>query len=126
MAEVKISRRAAREIRAIKRVSVAKWGEAVAADYIASIEQALVRLGETPELLKSKEGVSPYFGFYRVQKHFLVGTVAGDHVYVLAVKHGSMDLPNRIGELEPQLALEAKLLDQVIKKKSEKPDDGNA
>lgn len=40
----------------------------------------------------------------------MVCDLFGDHIYVLAVRHGSMDLPERIAELEPQLLQEAELM----------------
>ena len=116
MPKVKVSRRAAADIKDIKKFSIDRWGEKTATGYLESIEQALVRLGEDPEVLKSKEGCSPHFGFCRVRKHFIVATIIGDNIYILTVKHGAMDLPSIIGELEPQLLVEAKLLDQRLRK----------
>jgi hypothetical protein len=34
---------------------------------------------------------------------------------VLTAKHGGMDLPSRIGEIEPQLILEANALDSAFR-----------
>jgi len=45
-----------------------------------------------------------------VNKHFLVFDVARESMVVLTVIHGSMDLPNRLGELVPQLAAEVAML----------------
>ena len=116
MAKVKVTRRAVADIRDIKNYSISRWGERTASEYLESIEQALVRLGEDPDVLRAKEACSPHFGFYRVRKHFIVAAVKDDNVYVLTVKHGAMDLPNVIGELEPQLLVEAKLLGQRVQK----------
>ena len=41
--------------------------------------------------------------FYRVERHFVICSVVEEKVYVLTVKHAAMDLPERIGELEPRL-----------------------
>lgn len=38
-------------------------------------------------------------------------------MFVLTVKHGAMDLPSRIAELEPQLMVEAEMLHKAYKKK---------
>ena len=49
--------------------------------------------------------------------HFLVCTTFGDAIYVLTIKHGTSDLPSRIGELEPSLLKEADFLHQALLKK---------
>lgn len=112
-----LTRRALRDIKHIERYSVERWGKKVADDYLKSIEQGLNRLREKPDLLRSKEGISPHFSLYRVREHFLVCSVSGARVYVLTIKHGSMDLPSRLAELEPQLLSEAKLLHQALERK---------
>jgi hypothetical protein len=45
-----------------------------------------------------------------VKQHFLVCALFDKEIYVLTVKHGAMDLPNRIREMEPQLLMEADML----------------
>lgn len=92
-------------------------GRAVAADYLDDLEQGLNRLRENPKLLRAKDGISPDFSLYRVREHFLVCTVRADRVYVLTIKHGGMDLPRRLVELEPQLLAEAELLRRALEKK---------
>lgn len=117
MAFVGLTRRAIRDLDDIERYSTDRWGEQVASEYLDGIEQALSRLRENPSLLRSKKDISPHFCFYRVREHFLVCTVSGDRVYVLTIKHGGMDLPNRIGELEPHLLGEAELLQRELDKR---------
>jgi plasmid stabilization system protein ParE len=114
MAYVGISRRAARDIEEIRRFSVEHWGEGVADEYLDSIEQALDRLREKPNLLRTKPEFSRHFHFYRVHRHFLVCSLVETNIYVLAVKHGSLDLPNRLAELEPNLHQEADLLHRAF------------
>jgi toxin ParE1/3/4 len=75
-----------------------------------AIEDGLNRLRQDPLLLRAKRDISPHFQFYRVREHFLVCFQIRDNIYVLTVKHGSMDLPSRIAELEPALRREAALL----------------
>jgi toxin ParE1/3/4 len=114
MAYLAISRRAARDIELIGRYSIERWGKRVAEEYLDSIEQALNRLREQPSLLRTKAEVSPHFRFYRVHRHFLVCSLVENNVYVLAVKHGSLDLPSRLAELEPSLLEEADLLHKAF------------
>ena len=117
MAFVGLSRRAIRDLKDIEQYSLERWGKTVAAHYMDSIEQGLNRLRESPELLRAKEGISPHFSLYRVREHFLVCTMNAKRLYVLTIKHGSMDLPRRLAELEPHLLKEAELLQRALEKK---------
>lgn len=117
MAYLKLSRRALLDIEEIEKISIEKWGQKVADAYLNSIEEALLRLIQKPNLLRSKPQVSKYFHFYQIRKHFLVCTLVKNNIYVLAVKHGAMDLPLRIAELEPQLLGEAEILHKAFLKK---------
>jgi toxin ParE1/3/4 len=114
MAYLAISRRAARDLEEIRRFSVEHWGERVAEEYLDSIEEALERLREQPLLLRVKPEFSHHFRFHRVRRHFLVCSLIENNIYLLAVRHGSLDLPNRLAELEPTLLQEADLLHQVF------------
>ena len=114
MAYLGLSRRALRDVEEIRRYSVERWGQRVAEDYLDDIEEALDRLRENPDLLRTKPEFSPHLRFYRVQRHFLVCSMIKQNIYVLAVKHGSMDLPNRLAELEPRLLEEADLLHKTF------------
>jgi toxin ParE1/3/4 len=103
-------RRAFLDIEEIRRFSIQNWGERVADEYLDNIEQAFIRLRENPGLLRSKPKFSKRLAFHRIQRHFLVCAVVENNVYVLAVKHGSLDLPDRLAVLEPSLMEEAELL----------------
>lgn len=118
MAYLGISRRAAHDIEEIYRFSVEHWGDKVAQEYLDSLEQALNRLQENPGLLRVKPEFSKHLMFHRVHRHFLVCLVVESNVYVVAVKHGSLDLPNRLAELEPSLLEEAELLHKAFLAKS--------
>ena len=118
MAYLGLSRRALLDIDEVERFSVERWGRRVADEYLDSIQEALARLREKPSLLKIKKPISPYLSVYRVRQHFLVGVVIDPNVYILAVRPGMMDLPNRIAELEPQLLAEAELLHRTFMAKS--------
>lgn len=117
MAAVSLTRRAFRDLHDIERYSVERWGKTVAEDYLNDLEQGLNRLRENPKLLRTKDGISPDFSLYRVREHFLVCTLSADRVFVLTIRHGSMDLPRRLAELEPQLLAEAALLRRALEKK---------
>ncbi len=114
MAYLGISRRAAQDLEEIRRFSVEHWGERVAEEYLDGIEQALNRLRQNPGLLRTKPEFSPHFRFYRVKRHFLVCCLVESKIYLLAVKHGSLDLPIRLTRLEPTLLQEVDLLHKTV------------
>ena len=114
MAWVGLSRRAVRDSEKIERYSEDRWGKRTAEDYLDSVEDALERLKQQPDLLRAKKDISEHFKFYRVREHFLICVQIHERIYVLTIKHASMDIPQRISELEPQLLLEAKLLHRAF------------
>lgn len=115
MAYVGISRRAAYDIDEIDTYSQQEWGHKVADDYIASIDLALQRLAENPGLLCPKSELSNAFLLYPVREHYLVCSIIDQNIYVLTVKHGSVDLPKRLKELQPLLVKEAEFLQRKLK-----------
>jgi toxin ParE1/3/4 len=115
-----LSRRAALDIEEIYRFSMRRWGKKVAEEYLDGIQEALTRLQKNSDLLRVKPKVSSHFRFYRVNRHFLVCALAGDNIHVLCVKHCSLDLPNRLIELEPHLLREAELLHKTYLAKRRK------
>jgi toxin ParE1/3/4 len=121
MAYLGLSRRAVRDLEELRRYSVEQWGERVAEEYLDSIEEALNRLRESPNLLRTKPEFSRHLRFYRVRRHFPVCSVVEENIYVLAVKHGSLDLPHRLAELEPGLREEADLLHRTFLAKRSHP-----
>ena len=114
MAYLGISRRAAHDIEEIRSFSVEQWGRSVAEEYVDHIEEALKRLRENPSLLRMKSEFSRNFRFYRVRRHYLVCSLVEGNIYLLAVKHGSLDLPSRLAELEPTLLEETDLLHKAF------------
>jgi toxin ParE1/3/4 len=110
MSYLALSRTAAYDLEDIRIYSEENWGDEVANRYMGSLEEALRRLKAHPDLLRDIPTFSEYLQFYRVERHFLVCSLVGENIYLLTVKHGSMDLPERIAELEPQLVREAVIL----------------
>lgn len=110
MTEIILTRRALFDLKAIDEYSVEAFGPDVAMDYLDAFDDAFDLLQRSPELLRQYEDFSLRLRFYRVRKHFIICDLIDDRIYVLAVVHASMDLPNRIGELEPTLAREVELL----------------
>jgi toxin ParE1/3/4 len=114
MAYLGISRLAAHDIQEIYDYSVEQWGPQVAEEYLDAIQEALNRLRASPDLLRVKPEFSPHLYFHRVRRHFLVCSLLEGNIYILTVKHGSLDLPKRLAELEPQLSEEVNLLHKAF------------
>ena len=115
-----LSRRALLDLQEIEAYSREQWGRKVAGEYLGAIEAALVRLRENPRLLRVKPQVSKGLCFYRVNRHWLVCALFEDSLFVLTVKHGSMDLIPRLAELEPHLIEEAAMLHRAYRSKKGK------
>lgn len=107
---VVFTQRALSDLRAIEQFSVKEWGRKTADKYLDDLEAALDRLRENPDILRLEPDFAPGLHFYRIKKHFLVCDYQDDLVIVLTIVHTSMDLPVRLLELEPRLAIESQLL----------------
>lgn len=101
--QVKLTRRALRDIGEIDAWSTDRRGRRTATRYLVDLRGALVRLGERPSLLREQPELSADPGPLRVREHLLACAVMGKVLIVLAVLHGSMDLPRRVAELEQRL-----------------------
>ena len=114
MIRIELTDRAHFDLQDIEAYSTDTFGVKVADKYLNDIEAALLLLQECPQLLQQSEKLSDFFSFYRVREHFLICTQVDELIFVLTIKHVSMDIPNRIAELEPSLVLEAEQLYKII------------
>jgi len=73
-----------------------------------------VRIERDPAILRGIAEYSRVLKFHRVRQHLLVCDVIAGDVYLLAVIHGSQDLPRRVAEIEPGFADEARFLHDRI------------
>jgi plasmid stabilization system protein ParE len=119
-ADVRLTQRALNDIRGIKTYSVERWGARVAAKYIGEFEAALGRLAQRPELTQGEPDFHAALRFYRAGSHLFVCDVRDDRVLVLTVVHAAMDLPTRLAEFQPQLAIEAKLLEEQLARRAKR------
>jgi len=114
MAQVHLTLRALLDIDGIDAYSTERWGDEVAARYLADLHDGMKRLEGSPGLLLKRVERSLLLRFYQVREHMLVCDLVGDRVYVLCLIYGGMDLPNRIAELEPRLVVEAEVLHRKL------------
>lgn len=110
MTDLYLTRRALTDLARIDTYSVQTWGRRVADEYIGKFDTAFDLLRVSPDLLRSRPEFSDRLRFYRVERHWLVCDVIDGSIFVLTVRHGAMDLPSRLAELEPLLAQEAELM----------------
>lgn len=106
MAELHLTDRALKDLKDIYQYSLEEWGDTSTNDYIKEIEIALGKIELDSKLLRSNHQISKRFKLYRVNKHFLICDIINDRIFLLAVRHVSMDLLNQLKELEPFLEQE--------------------
>lgn len=111
---VHLTERTLQDLVSIEKYSKESWGKRVANRYLDDIEAALERISENPDIFREEPNFHQCLYFYRVNKHLLVCDMQSDSVFVLTVLHASMDIPERLAELEPTLNLEVELLHQQL------------
>ena len=110
MTKILLTSRALDDIQEIYDYSLAEWGKKTASKYIKAFEDAFSLLQENKGLLKLNRRISSRFIVYPVQKHYLICDIIDDTIFVLTVRHTSMNLLERLKKLEPNLDKEAKAL----------------
>lgn len=117
---VHLTERALRDMAEIEGYSTEQFGKRVANQYLDKLESGLNRIAEEPGLLQEEPTFHDNLRFYRVEKHLLVcETSVEGKIFVLTVIHASMDIPSRLAELEPKLALEMEFLRAELKRSSQ-------
>ena len=117
MANIHLTHRALEDLQDIYEYSIREWGETVADTYLNDIQEFLLLLETNPRLLRVNTNISSRFKIHQVRNHWLVCDLIGEEIYVLTVKHMSMDLIDRLKELEPFLEQEATTLFKELKKR---------
>jgi toxin ParE1/3/4 len=95
--------------------STEQWGKKTAEKYLDDLEAGLERIRQQPDLLQPLPDLHPSLTFYRVNKHLFACDRQPESIIVLTVIHGSMDIPNRLAELQPTLAAEVELLHNKLR-----------
>ncbi|GAB5407753.1 MAG: hypothetical protein BalsKO_01180 [Balneolaceae bacterium] len=117
MAEVYLAHRFLDDLQEIYMFSFSEWDERVADEYLNDIGETLDLLKGNPKLLKSRPEISKRFKLFLVNKHWMVCDVINDVIYVLTIKHVTLNLLERLKEYEPTLEEEARILYGKIKAK---------
>lgn len=112
-----LTERALHDIASIERYSIKQFGQSTANQYLDKLEASIGRILAEPDVLREEPAFHDSLKFYRVEKHLLVcETGIEGRIIVIAVIHASMDIPARLAELEPKLALEVEFLLAELKR----------
>lgn len=87
-----VTRRAANDLRTIRRYTQKHWGVTQASDYEEAIHIALGTLCTDPDIGKARDDLRPNLRSYPVLSHVIVYRVDGDTLNVLRIVHQRMDL----------------------------------
>jgi toxin ParE1/3/4 len=115
-ANLLLTQRALADFAGVLEYSTEQWGKQTAEKYLNDLEAGLERIRQQPDLLQPLPDLHPSLTFYRVNKHLFACDSQAGSIVVLTVIHGSMDIPNRLGELQPTLAAEVELLHGKLQK----------
>ena len=113
-AKLLLTERAISDLLEIEAYSIEQWGKRTATKYLKEIESGLQLIREQPSILRTLEGLPEELQLYRVNKHLLICDVRSTSIVLLTVIHGSMDIPNRLAELVPQLSSEVAMLHEKL------------
>lgn len=105
-----LTERAVQDLIDIEAYSVKEWGKRVATKYLADIDQRLQLIKENPGVLAAAEGFPAFFQYYPTGSHVLIFDVRPRSLVLLTVIHGSRDIPKRLAEFAPAMALEVEIL----------------
>jgi toxin ParE1/3/4 len=115
-ANLLLTQRALSDLAGVLEYSTEQWGKKTAEKYLEDLEAGLERIRQQPDLLQPLPDLHPSLAFYRVNKHLFACDSRVGSIVVLTVIHGSMDIPNRLAELQPTLAAEVELLRDKLRK----------
>lgn len=110
MAQVLLTDRAKEDIREIYYYSIEEFGVSVADKYIDRLEYSLSILSEQPDLLLKKPSISPHYQLFQSGSHWLICEKQEDIVYVVTVKHTSINIIEKLTELKPMLQKEIEFI----------------
>lgn len=119
MAKVILTDRAKEDIHSIYNYSVEKFGITVADKYIDGLEYSLSILSEQPDLLLNKPNISPHYQLYQSGSHWLICEKQEDTIYVLTLKHTSLNIIEKLTELKPMLQKEIEIVKRRFPRKRE-------
>jgi toxin ParE1/3/4 len=118
MANIRLTHRALSDLQDIYDFSINEWGKNTAEKYLEGIQGIFELLKDNPDILINKPQISNRYKAYQIKSHWLICDILGDDIYILTIKHISMNLLERLNELEPTLEEEVKTLYSNLEKRS--------
>lgn len=115
MAEIHLTARALDDLQDILDYSIEEWGETRAQKYLQAFEDAFKLLSHNPELLRINHSISSKFSLYNIRNHYLICDVFSGNIIVITIRHSSMNLLERLKELEPLLDEEITILQEQLR-----------
>lgn len=91
MAEIVFHQQASADIESIYRFSLAHVGEAMADEYHGGLYEAVLRLGDYPEMGRQEPGVVPPVRALPFRSHRLYYRFDGETVLVVRILHHAMN-----------------------------------
>ena len=105
------------ELDKIIEFSTNEWGSNKAKEYVEDIDDALKLIRENPDVLSTRETISPNFNSYLVNKHWLICHRSNETIIVLTILHTSRNVIDHLTEFEPNLIQEIKTLAHRLNEK---------
>ncbi len=72
--------------------TVENWGANQAEKYLQDIEDKLNQLAATPELGRQRPEIRPGYYSFPVRKHIIFYLQSGDHIDIIGILQGRMDI----------------------------------
>ena len=101
-----LTRRAARDLRAIHRHSFEDWGEKTKRAYMANLYTAMAAVAEKPETGLLRRHRSAPFRMVPAGRHFIVYDVVDIGVVILTILHQRRDIERIIAGFAPDFMAE--------------------
>ena len=92
MLELRYAVRANEDFRGIFRYGVEQWGGAAALAYLASFDTTLDLIARHPRIGRERRSLGPSLRSITHRSHVLIYRVRRDHVLIVRVLHGAMDI----------------------------------
>jgi len=111
--------RALDDLQDIYDYSELEWGESTASKYIQAFEDSFSLLRKNAGVLRINRQISSKLYIYNVRNHYLICDIIESDIYVLTIKHVSMNLLELLKELEPTLDDEVKAFQEMLRSKKQ-------
>ncbi len=102
------------ELEKLIEFSTNEWGVKLTQKYLEDIDGALDLISLNPDVLTTRDSISPNFNTYLVNKHWLICHRLKETVIVLTIIHTSRNVIENLTKYEPLLIQEIKTLSEKL------------